>query len=682
METGAADGSTIDPTAALRRAAGLLGSDPAQAEAIARQVIAVAANDDALTILGAALGAQGGYAAAHDVLEPLVARRPESWVARLELARVLIGLGRSREAVRPLTEALALNPGLGAGWRLLGDIRLFSGQFSAAHGAYDGQLRSEFGDPRLQAVARIMTEGRLGEAERDLQSILTADPAAMAAMHLLAEVLARQGRLADAERLLSECLRRAPDYDPARRTLALVLYGAGQHARALAQLDRILARDPHDQRCRIIKAAALTELGEHAAAADIGRALLEVFPDQPHGWLVHGHSLRTLGRHEEAVAAFRRCLDLDPDCGEAYWSLANLKTYHFPPSAVAEMSARLVRSDLPTEDRTHLHFALGRAHEDEERWAQAFDQYSRGNAIERGRSRYDANRTSDFVRRSKALFTPDFFAARAALADEGPTPIFIVGLPRSGSTLVDQILASHPAVEGVGELRDIQTVADWIGGPAAAGAATDYLDRLAAVGPDVLAGLGRDYLGKSRARRLLDRPWFTDKAPWNFMHIGLIRLILPGARIIDVRRHPLGCCLSLYKQHFARGWRFSNDLVDAGRYYADYVDLVAHYESVLPGAIHRVIYEDLVQDTEAEVRRLLGWLGLPFDPACLRFFENPRAVATPSSEQVRQPIFTGGLDHWRHFEPWLTPLKDALGPVMDSWSSAPRGEPVRRERPE
>ena len=667
MVTGAADGSTIDLAALLRRAAELLWTDPAQAEAIARQVIAIETGDDAMTVLGAALSGQGAYEAALDILEPLVARRKESWAARFELARVLVALGQSRGAVKPLTEALALNPELSAGWRLLGDIRLFSGQFSAAQSAYDGQLRSEIGDPRLQAVMRALAEGQLGEAERHLESILTADPTAISAVHLLAEVLARQGRLADAERLLSECLRRAPDHAPARRTLALVLYAAGQHARALVQLDQILARDPDDRRCRIIKAAALTELGEHAAAADIGRALLEVFPDQPRGWLVHGHSLRTLGRTEEAVAAFRRCLDLDPDCGEAYWSLANLKTYRFPPSATVDMNARLGRSDLGVEDRIHLHFALGRAHEDAGRWGEAFDQYSRGNAIERGRGRYDADRTSAFVRRSKTLFTADFFTARVEPAREGPTPIFIVGLPRSGSTLVDQILASHPAVEGVGELRDIQTVADWIGGPRAGGLALDYLDRVAALGPDIRAGLGRDYLEKSRARRLLDRPYFADKAPWNFMHIGLIRLILPGARIIDVRRHPLGCCLSLFKQHFARGWSFSNDLVDAGRYYADYVDLMMHYDAVLPGAVHRMIYEDLVQDTPAEVRRLLDWLGLPFDPACLRFFENPRAVATPSSEQVRQPIFTDGLDHWRSFEPWLQPLKDALGPVLESW---------------
>jgi hypothetical protein len=309
---------------------------------------------------------------------------------------------------------------------------------------------------------------------------------------------------------------------------------------------------------------------------------------------------------------------------------------------------------------------LGKVEEDDGRFAEAFDHYARGNAIQHGLRAYDPDRVTGFVRRSKALFTSDFFTRRTGWGDDAPDPIFIVGLPRSGSTLVDQILASHPAVEGTRELRDIQVIADWI-----ALQPTAYPEHLAAIPENLAARLGRDYLDWAAPLRKLGRPRFTDKAPWNFLHIGLIQLILPNARIVDVRRHPLACCFSAFKQHFAQGWDFAYDLTDLGRYYADYVDLMAHFDAVLPGRVHRVIYEALVADAETETRRLLDHLGLPFDPACLRFFENPRAVATPSSEQVRRPIFTDALDHWRGFEPWLEPLKAALGPVLDAYPSAP-----------
>ena len=274
--------------------------------------------------------------------------------------------------------------------------------------------------------------------------------------------------------------------------------------------------------------------------------------------------------------------------------------------------------------------------------------------------------TTALVQASKAHFTPAFFAERAGCGDPAADPIFIVGLPRSGSTLVEQILASHPMVEGTRELHDIQAFADWV-----ARETGGYPQGLASLPPAAAAQLGHDYLERTRPLRKLGRPRFIDKAPWNFLHTGLIQLVLPNARIVDVRRHPLGCGLSIFKQHFASGFDFSYDLGDIGRYYADYVELMAHFDAVLPGRVHRVIYEDLVADTEAEVRKLLAYLGLPFDPACLRFFENPRAVATPSSEQVRRPIFTDAATQWRHFEPWLDPLKAALGPVLAAYPSPP-----------
>jgi tetratricopeptide (TPR) repeat protein len=415
------------------------------------------------------------------------------------------------------------------------------------------------------------------------------------------------------------------------------------------------------------KAAALTEIGDHAAAAEVMAAVLADFPDQPQGWLVQGAGLRTLGRIDEAIAAFRRAIELDPERSDAWWSLANLKTYRFSAEERTAIEARLARADLSPADRANLHFTLGQLLEDAGSYGEAFDNYARGNAIEHRRRAYDYRQTTAFVARSKALFTPAFFAERTGWGDPAADPIFIVGLPRSGSTLVDQILASHPAVEGTRELQDIQAVADWID---ATGRPSAYPEALAGAPRDLCAKLGRDYLDWSRAQRRLGRPRFVDKAPWNFMHIGLIRLILPAAKIVDVRRHPLGCCLSAFQQHFSQGWNFSYDLNDLGRYYADYVDLMGHFDAALPGRVHRVTYEALVADTECEVRRLLAYLDLSFDAACLRFFDNPRAVATPSSEQVRQPIFTDAIDRWRRFEPWLDPLKAALGPALAAYPSA------------
>ncbi|HEX7759034.1 MAG TPA: sulfotransferase, partial [Caulobacteraceae bacterium] len=493
-------------------------------------------------------------------------------------------------------------------------------------------------------------------------------PTALAAAHLFGEVLVRRGRLADATTVLAQCLAQAPAFDPARMSYAAALLAGGKPAPALSELGALLARDPHDNRCRMMQAAALSETGDFAAAAQVTDLLLGAFPDQPQGWLIHGHGLRTLGRIDEAVAAWRRCLDLDPGRSEAYWNLANLKTYRFTAQDRAAIEARLAVTDLKPEDRGNLEFTLGKLHEDAGQNAEAFDHYARGNAVERGRRRYAADDTTALVQRSRTLFTPAFFAARAGWGADGADPIFIVGMPRSGSTLVDQILASHPAIEGTRELQDIQTIADWVALQPAGGA---YPGPLTDMPRDASARLGRDYLDWTRINRRLGRPRFTDKAPWNFLHIGLIHLILPRAKIIDVRRHPLACGWSIYTQHFAQGWDFSYDLADIGRYYADYVALMAHYDAVLPGRVHRVIYEDLVADTEGEVRRLLAYLDLPFDPACLRFFDNPRAVATPSSEQVRRPISTQALDHWRAFEPWLEPLKAALGPVLDAYPAAP-----------
>ena len=590
----------------------------------------------------------------------------DDWAAHYGLAQREMARGLSREAAAPLGRALELNPRLGAGWRLLGDIRLVSGDFPAAQTAYDRMLAAVVPDERLRPPADALAAGRAKDAEQALRLILSADESSLPAAHLMAEVFARQGRLPTAEALLVHCLERAPQLHLARQSLALVLHRTGRHAQALAELDRLLAREPRNNRCRMMKAAILAELGDYGGAAQVTAALLEDFPDQPQAWMVHGHGLRTLGRIDEAVAAYRRALELDPTRAEAWWSLANLKAYRFAPDERGAVQARL--ADAEPADRSLLHFALAKADEDAGRAADAFAHYASANALQRQLRAYDPEATTAYVRRAKTLFTPAFFAQRASWGDPAADPIFIVGLPRSGSTLVEQILASHPAVEGTRELMHIQAMADWAAGQAPG---SPYPAPLASLPQAAFAQLGRDYLARTGYLRRLGRPRFIDKAPWNFQHIGLIRLMLPNARIVDVRRHPLGCCVSAFRQHFAGGFDFAYDLADLGRYYADYVDLMAHYDAVLPGHVTRVIYEDLVEDTEREVRRLLDALGLPFDPACLRFFENRRAVATPSSEQVRRPIYAEGVDSWRRFEPWLDPLKVALGPVLDAYPAAP-----------
>ena len=582
-----------------------------------------------------------------------------------EAARLLVA-GRSRAAAPLLERGLAVSADNAGAWRMLGDIRLVSGDVVAAQAAYDRILCVVVPEARLRLPALDLAEGRLARARDELRAILQREPTDLAAAHLLGEVLARAGDLAAAEPLLAHVVAAAPGLHLARLAYVLALQRVGKTLDALTALGPLLAREPRHNRARMTRAALLAELGDYAGAAEVTAAVLADFPDQPLAWLVQGNGLRMLGRIDEAVAAYRHCLALDPACADAWWSLANLKAYRFAADEIAAMEGQLEDVETPPARRSLLSFALGKAHEDAGRYADAFAAYAGGNAIERSLRPHAAERTSALVGASKALFTPRFLSERAGWGEPEAGPIFIVGLPRSGSTLVEQILASHPAVEGTRELIDVQRMADWI-----AGQVGGYPAAIASLPPAAIRQLGHDYLARTRPLRRLGRALFVDKAPWNWLHVGLIVLMLPNARIVDVRRHPLGCCFSAYKQHFAGGFDFAYDLADLGRHYADYVDLMAHFDRVAPGRVCRVIYEDLVADTEGEVRRLLEQLGLPFDPAVLRFFENRRAVATPSSEQVRRPVFADAVDHWRNFEPWLRPLKDALGPALDAYPAPP-----------
>ncbi|MFN3583841.1 tetratricopeptide repeat-containing sulfotransferase family protein [Phenylobacterium sp.] len=559
--------------------------------------------------------------------------------------------------------------------RLLGEALRRQGETEAAEAAYLRSVKGSVKDPELVAAANALVEDRLAEAEHALRAILKARPTDVAAIRMLAETGMRMGRYEEAEKLLARCVELAPGFTPARHNYATVLYRHNKPVEAIGQLDRLLADDPRNPAYLNLKAAALGRIGEYEGAIALYAEVLKDHPRHPKTWMSYGHALKTVGRQADSIEAYRRSLALTPELGEAWWSLANLKTVKFSAEDVAAMQAQLARTDIGDEDRFHLHFALGKALEDEGRFEESFRHYAEGNALRRRDLGYEADETTTHVRRSKALFTPGFFAERAGQGCQAPDAIFIVGLPRSGSTLVEQILSSHSQVEGTQELPDIIAMARRLGGLAKKSSAGRYPDVLAELSPEDLRALGEEYLERASVHRKLGRPFFIDKMPNNWAHLGLIQLALPNARIVDARRHPLGCGFSGFKQHFARGQGFTYDLTDIGRYYADYVELMAHFDAILPGRVHRVIYEQMVTDPEAETRRLLDYCGLPFEAACLRFYENDRAVRTASSEQVRKPIFTDAADHWRNYDIWLGPLKAALGPVLDSYPEAPAHQP-------
>ncbi|HSN01325.1 MAG TPA: sulfotransferase [Rudaea sp.] len=555
-------------------------------------------------------------------------------------------------------------------WRRLADALDAAGDRAGAAAAYLEHVGHAQFDPALMRAAAALAANEIPTAERQLKTHLRQTPTDVAAIRMLAELAVRLDRCEDAQRLLERCLELAPEFREARHHYALVLHRLNEPVAALAELDRLLIKAPRDAGVRNLKAAVLCRTGDYDTAIAIYTQLLDEHPDQAQVWLSCGHALKTAGHGERAIAAYRRCIELDPDFGEAYWSLANLKTFRFDDAQVETMHRALARTNLADEHRVHFEFALAKALEDRTEYAESFAHYANANALRRKLVPYSADDTTARLRRTREMYTAQFFRERAGTGCNAPDPIFIVGLPRAGSTLIEQILASHPQVEGTMELPELISLTRALRERTGSRAPGAYHDALAQCSREELRELGEAYLAGTRIHRKLGRQFFIDKMPNNFAHVGLIHLILPNAKIIDARRHPLACCFSGFKQHFARGQNFSYGLEDLGRYWRDYAELMAHFDTVLPGRVHRVHYEAMVADTEAQVRQLLDYCGLPFDDACLRFFENARPVRTASSEQVRQPIYRDGVDQWRHFEPWLDPLKAALGNALEAYPYA------------
>ena len=566
--------------------------------------------------------------------------------------------GDPERAAKELRELLGRDPLNAAGYRLL--VRALA-QLDGA--AIRTTVRAA--DPTLERAWTALNSDDLETAEILLRRRLLERPNDAPALHLMARVAATLNFSLEAEALLRLALEIDPGFLPAIYDLAAALHVGHRSGEAIELVERILEREPENESALTLKAAALFRIGEFAKAVSLAEQLLERSPDDAVLWSTYGHYLKTLGRSEEGEKAMRRAVEIAPGHGELWWNLANMKTAKFTGADVAVISGALAasRSD---KDSTHLHFALGKAFEDLGDNAEAFGAYSRANAIWKRSLNHDPGEVTREVTAASAFFTKSFFDDRAGFGSASNEPIFIVGMTRSGSTLVEQILASHSQIEGTMELPYVGLIARQFGRRK-----DDYHARLASLSAEQLKAAGEEYLSLAASHRVEGKPHFIDKMPNNWLHVPLIQLMLPNARIIDARRHPLACGVSNFRQHYARGQQFTYDLNWFGRFYYDYVRMMAHVDEALPGRVHRVIYENLVADTEAEVRRLLDYLGVPFEESCLRFYEQKRAVHTPSSEQVRRPITAEKVEGWRAYEPWLGDLKDALGPVLDAYPAVP-----------
>ena len=569
-------------------------------------------------------------------------------------------VGEKSAAIDAYRMAVSLNPALTASWSALRDLLQSTGQGVEAEAA-TAQLVKLKSLPRAIVTATdLLADGDTYAAESVIREFLQTQPNHVEGMRLLAYIGVKLDVLDDAEFLLESALTFDPGNLAARYDYASVLSQRHKHAQSLEQARRLLEIEPENRAYRTIHANASVGLGDHDAALRAFRSLLADAPKPADLHLSIAHALKTLGQQQDAIESYRAAAVARPGFGDAYWSLANLKTYRFTDDEIAQMRAHEAQQGTQLVDRFHLCFALGKALEDRGEYAESFACYARGNALKKSESRYQPEIIDQLCRLSATVCTRELFAAHAGSGCGRTDPIFIVGLPRAGSTLLEQILASHSRVEGTMELADIPRLVHRLSGREEQGAEPRYPKMLAELRPEQLREFGEKYLADTQIFRT-GKPFFIDKMPNNFRHIGLIHLILPNAKIIDARREPMACCFSNFKQLFASGQEFTYSLEDIARYYHNYVELMDHWDAVLPGKVLRVQHEGVVEDLEGNVRRILDFVGLDFEPACLEFHKTERSVRTASSEQVRRPINRDGIDQWRKFEPWLGPLREALG---------------------
>jgi tetratricopeptide (TPR) repeat protein len=611
--------------------------------------------------------------AALELLRRLEQHHPRYSRLHQERGHCYVALRDVSKAIEAFRRAVDINQALPDSWQMLHDLYHMTGdQHHAATAAEHIAALQQLPTPIIQAGS-LFSDGELTRAEGIVRAYLLHHDHHVEGMRLLARIVIQRDMLDEAERLLESVLKLAPDYGAARADYAGVLYKRQKHLQARQQMDTLLQREPGNRDYLKLYAATCVGLGDYEPIILLYRQMLEegaatgTETADLHLWLAD--LLKTVGRQPDAIQGYHAAIAASPDSGKAWWSLANLKTYHFVDGEIARMRTVEAAPTTCLVDRYHLCFALGKALEDQGRYEESWAFYARGNALKHAEIRHLPEITETHTRLSKQVCTKEFFAARQQWGAADPDPIFILGLPRSGSTLIEQILASHPHVEGTQELADVQRIVMAL---RSRGSDSDldnprYPGVLTQLTAEEFMRLGERFLTETRVYRRMGRPFFIDKMPNNFRDIGLINLMLPNAKIIDVRREPMACCFGNFKQLFFSGQEFSYNINDIARYYRAYLEIMRHWTVVLPGRILTVHHEDVVADLEGSVRRILDFCGLPWEPACLEFHKTPRNVRTASSEQVRQPISREGIDQWRHYEPWLASLRAGLGDAVTSY---------------
>jgi tetratricopeptide (TPR) repeat protein len=649
----------------VRRARELLKSRDYAGALRAAEALAVNVpeNRDVLYLIAVSRRFLGKIPEALAALERLEQLHPKFSRLYQERGHCYVALRDAPQAIDAFLKGVNINPALPASWGLLEGLYRMTGQPENARTAAAHVATLKDLPPEILIATGLFSDGDWLPAENMVRAYLLKHGNHVEGMRLLARIGIERGVLDDAEILLEAVLALAPDYRAARYDYARVLLERHKYLRTREELEKLLKLEPRNRTYLTQYATAIVGLGEHERAVELYRELLVDSPQAADVHLSIAHSLKTLGKRQESIEAYRAAATARPNFGDAYWSLANLKTYRFSEGEIASMRAEESSPGTPLVDRYHLCFALGKALEDQGSFEESFRYYERGNAFKRSESRYRPEIIEQNTRLQIEVCRAELFSRHEGAGAQNPDPIFIVGLPRAGSTLLEQILASHSRVEGTQELADIPRMVLDLQGRDPDLEHPRYPGVLAGTSREDLRRLGEKYLGDTRVYRT-DRPYFIDKMPNNFRHIGLIHLILPNAKIIDARREPMACCFSNLKQLFASGQEFTYSITDIARYYRTYLELMRHWDAVLPGRVLRVQHEDVVDDLESNVRRILDFCGLDFEPACVEFHKTERSIRTASSEQVRQPIFREGLDQWKNYEPWLEPLKDALGDAL------------------